>query len=76
MITQTSEKTKCDVKDCKNMAGFYIPAKGRVGKFFLCKECCEKLCNFAIERRTPKSPKSAIKRIIEQKEQELLTFTE
>ncbi len=74
MITPTTAKTKCDVKDCKNMAEFYIPSKGKVGKFFLCKDCCEKLCKCALEKHTPKSPKSTIKRMIDKKEQEMLIY--
>ena len=70
MIYSTTERTKCDVRDCKNMARWYIPSKGKTGKYFLCNECCEKLYKAAIVQMTPKSPKNTIKRIIDKKAEE------
>ncbi len=70
MINKTTEQTKCDVKDCKNMAYCYIPAKGRVGKFFLCKQCFDKLCGDVLKNVTPKSPKNTIKKIIDRRTEE------
>ena len=72
MIYSTTEKTKCDVRDCKNMARWYIPTKGKVGKMFLCDDCCGKLYKQAIAMATPKSPKNTIKRIIDKKAEEEL----
>lgn len=66
----TIAKTKCDIRDCKNDAVFFIPAKGRVGKFFLCRDCFEKLGSDVLRAVTPKSPKSAIKRIADSREEE------
>lgn len=70
MIFQTTENTKCDVKDCKNNAAFFVPAKGRPGRFYICRECFEKLCGDVLHTVTPKSPKNTIKKIIEQKAEE------
>ncbi len=70
MITKTTDKTKCDVKDCKNAAGYCIPAKGRTGKFFLCSACFNKLCEEVLRTVTPKSPKNTIKKIIDKKAEE------
>ena len=68
MLTPTSLKTKCDVMDCKNLATCYLPCKGKVGKFFLCADCLQKLLANAQNRRPPKSPKNTIKRMIDEKE--------
>ena len=70
MIYSTTEKTKCDVRDCRNLASYYLPIKGKVGKLFLCKECCDKLYKQAISMRTPKSPKNTIKKLIDKKAEE------
>lgn len=70
MISVSTEKIKCDVKDCKNMAAYSLPSKGRVGKFFLCKGCFEQLCKDALALRTPKSPKNTIKKMIDKKAEE------
>lgn len=70
MITRlTEQKLKCDVKDCKNFADYALPSKGRVGKFFLCKHCLEKIAQEVAKAHTPKSPKNTIKKIIESKEE-------
>lgn len=69
MITKLNEqKLKCDVKDCKNLASFSFPSKGRVGKFFLCEQCLQNIVQEVSKSTTPKSPKNTIKRIIESKE--------
>ena len=72
MLYLTTEKTKCDVKDCKNMAHWYLPVKGRVGKTFLCDECRDQLYKEAIACSTPKSPRNTIKKIIDKKAEEEL----
>ncbi len=69
MITKISQqKVRCDVKDCKYAAEFCLPSKGKVGKFFLCRNCLDKLVGQAMAFRTPKSPKNTIKKIIDEKE--------
>lgn len=70
MITKTTIKTKCDVADCRNLATCYVVAKGKSGKFFLCSDCLNKIVAEASERHPPKSPKNAIRKMIEQKEAE------
>ncbi len=70
MLQKTETKTKCDVRDCKNLAVCFIPSKGRPGRFYLCKDCVDALCKSVISARTPKSPKNTIKKIIDQKQQE------
>ena len=71
MITATTDKTKCDVRDCRNMAQYVLPCKGRGGKFFLCKQCAEKIADAINAERTPKSPKNAIKKMIDKKIEEM-----
>ncbi len=68
MVIKTETKTKCDVKDCKNNASFFVPSKARNGKFFLCKSCYENIVEQAMKARTPRSPKNAIKKAIDKKE--------
>ena len=71
MITKLNvEKVTCDVKDCKNIASFCLPSKGKAGRFFVCADCLEKIVKEAMAARTPKSPKNTIKKIIENKEKE------
>ncbi|MCM1289958.1 MAG: hypothetical protein NC132_04595 [Corallococcus sp.] len=71
MLNKTTLKTKCDVTDCKNLAECYVAAKGKIGKFFLCADCLQKIATEASLLRPPKSPKNTIKKIIEQKEAKL-----
>ena len=69
MLTQISNKTKCDVRDCKNDAEFQFAVKGR-GRCCLCNKC---LAELAAQGRTvtvPKSPKNTIKRKMEMKSEE------
>ena len=70
MVTKTTIKTKCDVKDCKNGAEFAFETKGRQGKCFLCKECYEKLLEEGRKLRVPKSPQNAIKKQLDRREEE------
>lgn len=70
MLTKLNQqKLKCDVKDCKNLASYALPSKGKVGKFFLCKQCLESVVQQVVKSTTPKSPKNTIKKIIESKEE-------
>ena len=66
---ESTTKSKCDIKDCKNDASYFFAVKGRFGKFFICKECLNKIINKALALRTPKSPKNTIKKIIDSKAQ-------
>ena len=70
MITATTDKTKCDVRDCRNMAQYVLPCKGRGGKFFLCKQCAEKIADDINAERTTKSHKKAIKKMKDKKRKE------
>lgn len=70
MIYSTTEKTKCDVQNCKNLAVRYLPVKGKPSKIFLCQECLDRLYQEITAARTPKSPKNTIKKIIDRKEEE------
>ena len=62
MVTKTTAKTKCDVKDCKNGAEFAFDTKGRQGKCYLCKQCYETLLEEGRRLRVPKSPQNSIKK--------------
>lgn len=70
MLTTVKNKTKCDVKDCKNDAAYFFPTKGRVGKCFICAKCLEALTAQERALRVPKSPKNAIKKQLERKIEE------
>lgn len=70
IIFQSTDKTKCDVKDCKNDAQFYFAVKGIRGKFFICGHCLDKLADDVKSARVPKSPQNAIKRKIDIKQKE------
>ena len=72
MITKITNKTKCDVKDCKNDATYFFATKGRVGKCFLCSKCLAELIaqGTAVSVRVPKSPKNTIKKQMERKIEE------
>lgn len=70
MLTKITNKTKCDVRDCKNDAVYQFATKGRAGRCFICSQC---LAELAVEGRTvttPKSPKNTIKRKMELKSEE------
>ena len=70
MLTPITNKTKCDVKDCKNDADYQFATKGRAGKCFLCSKCLEQLSSQGMALRAPKSPKNTIKRKMEMKSEE------
>ena len=70
MLTPITNKTKCDVRDCKNDAEFSFATKGRAGKCFLCSNCLTELTAQGRTLRVPKSPKNTIKMKMEQKSQE------
>ena len=70
MLTKTNVKTKCDVLNCKNLAVCYLPAKGKLGKLFLCEQCLAQLAAEVHGHRPPKSPKNTIKKVMDEKEKE------
>ena len=70
MVTKTTAKTKCDVKDCKNSAEFAFETKGRQGRCFLCKPCYEALIEEGRKLRVPKSPCNAIKKQLDRRAEE------
>ena len=70
MVTKTTAKTKCDVKDCKNSAEFAFETKGRQGRCFLCRACYEKLLEEGRKQRVPKSPQNAIKKQLDRRAEE------
>lgn len=70
MLTPITNKTKCDVRDCKNDAEYVFATKGKTGKCFLCSQCLAQLTSQGRIFCTPKSPKNAIKKKMEMKSQE------
>ncbi len=69
-------KTTCDVRDCRNAAEYAFAAKGRPGKFFLCKDCLADLAAEGAALAVPKSPENTIKKIMKRKEEERLYVRE
>ena len=67
MITKTTATTKCDVKDCKNVAEFAFETKGRQGRCYLCRPCLEQLLDEGRKLRVPKSPCNAIKKQLDKR---------
>lgn len=70
MIVKTTEKTKCDARDCKNMACCFVAAKGLRGKFFLCQQCLQAIAQDAAPSKPPKSPKNLIKKVMDRQAEE------
>lgn len=70
MIQPITNKTKCDVRDCKNDAEFSFPIKGRAGRCFLCSKCLTELTFEGKAHTIPKSPKNTIKKKMELKSKE------
>ena len=70
MLNQITSKTKCDVRDCKNDATYFIATKGLLGRCYVCAKCLEELCAQGRTVTTPKSPKNAIKKQMERKLEE------
>ena len=70
MLTPISNKTKCDVRDCKNDADYQFATKGRAGRCFLCSKCLAELSVQGNTITVPKSPKNTIKKKMEMKSQE------
>ena len=70
MVTTTTVKTKCDVRDCKNMAEYAFETKGRQGKCYLCKNCYEQILDEGRKSRVPKSPQNTIKKKLDKRTEE------
>ena len=70
MLTPITNKTKCDVRDCKRDAEFSFAIKGRVGKCYLCSKCLGELTVQAKTHCVPKSPTNTIKKKMDLKSQE------
>lgn len=70
MLTPITNKTKCDVRDCKNDAMYQFATKGRTGRCFLCSNCLAKLTSQGKTLSVPKSPANTIKKKMELKSQE------
>lgn len=70
MLTTITNKTKCDVRDCKNDAQYFFSTKGRNGKCFLCANCLAELSTQGRTVTVPKSPKNAIRKKMEMKQEE------
>ena len=70
MLTPITNKTKCDVKDCKNDADYQFATKGRAGKCFLCLKCLAELATQGKTVTVPKSPQNTIKRKMDMKSEE------
>ena len=67
MIEKTQYQITCDVRNCRNTADFCFSVKGRVGKVHLCKQCVKLLGDDCTKIHTPKSPKNAIKKAMDDK---------
>ena len=70
MLQPISNKTKCDVRDCKNDADYQFATKGRAGRCYLCSKCLAELTAQGKTVTVPKSPKNAIKKKMELKSEE------
>lgn len=70
MLQPIKQKTKCDVRDCKNDAAFQFEVKGR-GRCFLCADCLHALCEQARRLSVPKSPLNTIRKKMERRAEEM-----
>ena len=70
MLTPITNKTKCDVRDCKNDAEYQFATKGRTGKCFICSRCLSELSAQGRTVTVPKSPKNTIKKKMELRSEE------
>ncbi len=65
MLIDNKYNVNCDMHCCTNKAEYYFETKGRLGRFFVCKDCMATLLADYKQRTTPKSPKNAIKKAID-----------
>lgn len=70
MVTKITATTKCDARDCKNLAEYAFEIKGRQLRCYLCKDCLERLVECGRKMLVPKSPKNAIKKKQDMKAEE------
>ncbi len=70
ILISATTKQKCAVLNCKNNAEYCFAVKGRASRCYMCADCANKLANDALSLLTPKSPKNAIKRISDKREQD------
>lgn len=66
MLIDNQYDVNCDVRSCTNKAQFLFETKGRLGRFYICQQCLEKLVKGYNKRTTPKSPKNVIKKALDQ----------
>lgn len=76
MIDKNIYRVTCDVKNCKNIAEFVFTAKGRMGKFYICRECLSKLAGDYSKLVVPKSPKNVIKKAMDNKKESIAEIKE
>ncbi|MBQ2723404.1 MAG: hypothetical protein IJF72_01985 [Clostridia bacterium] len=62
MITKTTYKTSCDVKNCRNTADYCFETKGKMSRTYLCKECLAKIVQFGTQETKVKSVVNAVKK--------------
>ena len=67
MIFETQHKTACDVKNCRNTAEFYLPRKDYFAAGSIFAAVAPENWAEELAPRAPKSPKSVIKRKMEEK---------
>lgn len=67
MITDNIFKVTCDVRNCKNIAQYTLPAKGRMGHFYICSHCLSEIAKEVNARKVPKSPTNAVKKAMNRK---------
>lgn len=67
MITDNIFKVTCDVRNCRNIAQYTLPAKGRMGHFYICGDCLETISKEVAAKRVPKSPTNAVKKALNRK---------
>ncbi len=70
MLSIIFNKTKCDVRDCKNDAVAVFEVKGRQGRCFLCESCLATIAAEGRSRSVPRSPQNAIKKRLDRKSEE------
>ncbi len=65
MLTDNQYNVNCDMHNCNNKADYFFDTKGRLGRFFVCAQCMDVLLADYKKRNTPKSPKNAIKKAMD-----------
>ncbi len=65
MLIDNQYQVNCDVRNCTNKAQYLVETKGRLGRFFVCKQCLDTMLAEYAKHTTPKSPKNAIKKAMD-----------